>query len=177
MSFPARESALGADRGNKKERAPGGTHSQKPTGSNPIVMRCRYGQVARDRPRKYSDFTQARKLSGAVIFAPHGIRPSIPFATNCGRWVRPSLSMPQDLPSGHMSHWGSASGIDNSLRRNVPPAISGRKRGQTRKRGEVCVRSPAKGRRRDRDVLRRRAVVPARATGSQPTNRSFRFPN
>ena len=33
-------SAAAADRGNKKERAPGGTHSQKPIGSNPIVMRC-----------------------------------------------------------------------------------------------------------------------------------------
>ena len=31
--------AISTERGNKKERAPGGTHSQKLTGSHPIVMR------------------------------------------------------------------------------------------------------------------------------------------
>src|ERR1700704_3668663 len=44
------------DFGNKKERVPGGTHSQKPTGSHPTVMR--YPKVGQ---RKYSDLRRPCK--------------------------------------------------------------------------------------------------------------------
>jgi hypothetical protein len=68
VTGPNGRAAAKQDRGNKKERAPGGTHSQKPTGSNPIVMRCRLGQYVHGRRREYSDFTAPCKAGQRQVF-------------------------------------------------------------------------------------------------------------
>ena len=96
---------LRADRGNKKERAPGGTHSQKPTGSNPTVMRCPLWTSHHRRQRKYSDFTGACKPVGGRHFRVSQIRETQPIATNCkrpdaGSVLRPPVRGRSSRPAG-----------------------------------------------------------------------------
>src|ERR1700751_3505015 len=67
------------DFGNKKERAPGGTHSQKPTGWHPTVMR--YPKAGHP---KYSDLRRRRKgrgrpLTGHKLPLPSDFFSSLPF--------------------------------------------------------------------------------------------------